>query len=114
MNEIIFPKIELENVKGVLIDIDNTLYPYGPAHEKALKECYYAFVKKIKEGVSFDSFHNLYRAKRIEVTKRLYPQGSCRSRLFAFQSFFEELGDKNAFINACKFDAYIGNHSIKI
>ena len=104
MNKIIFPKIDLENVKGVLIDIDNTLYPYNPAHEKAIKDCHNEFIKKIKEGVSFDNFYNHYRAKRIEVTKRLYPQGSCRSRLFAFQSFFEELGDKNAFINACKFE----------
>lgn len=104
MNKIIFPKIDLENVKGVLIDIDNTLYPYNPAHEIAIKDCHNEFIKKIKGGVSFDNFYNHYRAKRIEVTKRLHPQGSCRSRLFAFQSFFEELGDKNAFVNACEFE----------
>ena len=33
----IFQNIDLTYIKGVLIDIDNTLYAYEPAHKKSLR-----------------------------------------------------------------------------
>lgn len=104
MNNIIFPKINLNNIKGVLIDIDNTLYPYDPSHQAAIRTCYYAYVKIIKKQISFEEFYKQYRAKRMQVTTRLRPQGSCRSRLFAFQALFEDINLPSAFNYALKFE----------
>jgi HAD superfamily hydrolase (TIGR01549 family) len=97
MEQIIkFPNIDLSNVKGVLLDLDNTLYYYEDCHEKAIEGCYSAYKKQIDEEISLNDFSNKYREKRNIVTKRLSPQGTCRSRFFAFQEMFEEFDlDKN-------------------
>ena len=92
-----FSKINLNDVKGVLLDLDNTLYDYEACHIKAIKECYSNYQNQIgTNNLSFDDFHHIYRNNRNIVTKRLSPQGACRSRLFAFQKMFEEFNlDKN-------------------
>ena len=41
--------------------------------------------------MSFDEFNNSYRSARNIVTDQLAFQGSCRSRLLAFQIMFEEI-----------------------
>lgn len=92
MTKIIFPKIDLDNVKGVLIDIDNTLYHYDSCHKKAIKKCYKKFSREIGKKLSFEEFNLKYRSYRTLITKRLCSTGACRSRLFAFQEMFEELG----------------------
>ena len=96
MSEILFPQIDLGDIKGVLIDIDNTLYAYGPSHQKAIVACHEAF----SAGLSLGSFSKRYRQKRNEVIERLGPQGICRSRLLAFQSLFEEMQIPQAFHKA--------------
>jgi FMN phosphatase YigB (HAD superfamily) len=83
----LFDHIELNNVKGVLLDLDNTLYSYEPSHNYAIKACYALF----GTSLSFQDFSKLYREHRTHVTKSLSPQGACRSRLLAFQGLFEEL-----------------------
>ena len=104
MNKIVFPEIDLGGVKGVFVDIDNTLYPYEPAHQKAITACYDELIRAFGIKLSFDDFYQTYRRKRTEATKRLSPQGACRSRLFAFQSFFEEKHIPQAFSHALKFE----------
>ncbi len=91
MNEIIFPNIELETIKGVLIDIDNTLYLYETVHQKSLDVCYSFFLRQSKIEIPLNTFKKKYREKRNEVTARLRPHGSCRSRLFAFQEMLEQM-----------------------
>jgi FMN phosphatase YigB (HAD superfamily) len=88
MANIKFPKIDLESVKGVLLDLDNTLYPYEPAHQTALKSCYDDFWK---ERMSLKEFKILYRKQRDRVTNELHGQGACRSRLLAFMHMLEEI-----------------------
>ena len=90
-----FPKLNLNNVKGVLLDLDNTLYDYDCAHMKAIEACYSKYKKNINASMDFDNFYNLYRKKRNLITKRLKTKGSCRSRLFAFQEIFEDQDLKN-------------------
>ena len=104
MSKIIFPKIDLTGIKGVLIDIDNTLYPYEVTHQKAIKTCYDTFAKDFISQLSFDDFNMQYRQKRNEVIKRLEPQGTCRSRMFAFQALFEEMNLPQAFNAALDFE----------
>lgn len=79
MKNIVFPKISLQNVKGVLIDIDNTLFPYAPANKKAVIACYMKFCRTFKLKLTLNHFYKQYRIKRKEVTKMLYPQHADRA-----------------------------------
>lgn len=93
--------IDMSNIKGILIDIDDTLYSYKDAHKAALIDCYTAFAvlpkthKKLTRilEISFNDFQTLYLANRQAVYASLTPQCSCRSRLLAFKKLFEELVD---------------------
>ena len=108
-----YPKINLNNVKGVLLDLDNTLYHYDSCHIRAINECHLHYRNNHDKDISFDDFSNIYRKKRDLVTERLSPQGVCRSRLFAFQAMFEEINlDKN-FELAKKYDEIYWNTLIK-
>lgn len=117
MYKIFFPEIDLENIKGVLIDIDDTLYPYEPAHQKALSFCYEQLLLQNlvdPKKLSLSDFKLLYRSERKKVFERLTPQGACRSRLFAFQSIFESMNKNNAYVKAHEYenfywDCLIGN-----
>jgi len=101
---ILFPRMDLSGVSGVLIDIDNTLYAYEPAHLIALKKCHDTFSNADMETLSWDEFSTRYRDKRTAVTKNLSPQGACRSRLFAFQALFEEMKAPQAYNEALKYE----------
>lgn len=80
-----FESIEVKDYRGLLLDLDNTLYLYEPCHRVALNACYeyYNF------DISFEKFELDYRAARTKITNVLYPQGACRSRLFAFMVLAE-------------------------
>jgi HAD superfamily hydrolase (TIGR01549 family) len=113
MARIIFPTIDLNNIKGVLIDIDNTLYSYDTAHQEAIKLCYLSSIETLDISLSFDDFYQKYRTKRVEITTRLSPQGACRSRLFAFQEWFEEIKIPQAFNKALYFEELYWDALIK-
>jgi putative hydrolase of the HAD superfamily len=99
-----FSNIDLNGIKGALLDLDNTLYHYDSCHLKAINECYSHYKDNINKNLSFADFSNIYRQKRDLVTKRLSPQGACRSRLFAFQAMFEEANLERGFELAKKYD----------
>lgn len=113
MSTLIFPDIDLTGIQGVLIDIDNTLYPYEPAHAMALKMCYDTFVADFSSLISFETFNQKYREKRNQVTERLAPHGACRSRLFAFQALFEGMKLKQAFNNSLTYETLYWQNLIK-
>jgi HAD superfamily hydrolase (TIGR01549 family) len=100
-----FPKINLDNVKGVLLDLDNTLYYYDDCHTQAIEECYFHYKNHLDGNMTFVEFCSIYRQKRDLVTKRLTPQGVCRSRLFAFQAMFEEFHFDSNWELAATYDA---------
>ena len=89
MSEIFFPSIDLKSVKGVLIDLDDTLYSYKYYHPSALLSVY-NFAKLNEHFSNFEDFHTIYRSFRDQVLNRLKPHGSCRSRLLAFQILAEK------------------------
>ncbi|MDG1436752.1 MAG: HAD family hydrolase [Rickettsiaceae bacterium] len=111
-NKIKFPKINLANVKAVLMDLDNTLYHYNSCHELAIQECYASYNRDISPNISFAEFSNIYRKNRDLVTKRLSPQGVCRSRLFAFQAMFEEMNLGRNWELAKEYDDFYWNSLI--
>ena len=95
----IYQDIPIFDVSGVLIDIDNTLYEYAPCHAQGLLQAFLAFEKihLSSSSISYEEFKVSYRQKRKEVTQRLAYHGSCRSRLLAFQSLFEDLSLKASY-----------------
>lgn len=75
---------------AILIDIDNTLYPYEPAHLAA----YRSVREKINKSLSLKSseFDNIYREARKNVKLQLGETASSHSRLLYFQKMFEYMG----------------------
>ena len=105
-----FSNIKLSKfVKGVLIDIDDTLYSYLDVHEIAINKCYKKFLKDGFSHLNLLTFKDKYREKRNEITKRLFSQGSCRSRLLAFQLIFEELNTPQSFNKALDYETLYWN-----
>ena len=96
--------IDLANIRGLLLDIDDTLYSYKDAHLHALKVCYGELSSVTPSFTSFENFATIYTEKRSKVKCRLEPQGACRSRLFAFQDLFEEIGIHQAYSLALTYE----------
>lgn len=104
MGKIVYPEIDLTDVKTIFIDIDDTLYQYEPCHKYALNCCAKAAVTDYNFKISGDEFKNIYREYRNNVTDRLYPQGVCRSRLVAFMEMFAYMKLDNSYNLALIFD----------
>lgn len=95
-----FAEIELDRYDGILIDLDDTLYIYGPCHRYALSSAF----SVCDMGLSFVDYARMYRAARDAVTERLAGQGACRSRLFAFQAMAETRGVPKPYTAAVALD----------
>lgn len=106
---LVIDEIDLSGLKGLLIDIDNTLYDYSTAHAVALSTVSGAFQRLCPGTLPSEEFHKRYRASRTSVTQRLLGQGACRSRFLAFQELLEQLGVPGAYVLAGELeDAYWG------
>ena len=95
-----FGAVAVERLRGLLIDLDDTLYRYAPCHEAGLAAAY----AHDPLGLDWPDYATRYRAAREAVTTRLEPQGACRSRLFAFQMLCEGLGLAAPFARAALLD----------
>lgn len=93
-----FSDIPVEAFKGVLIDLDDTIYSYEAAHVVALTACWRNWISPLP----FEQFDKAYRNARDAVTEQLAPQAACRSRLFAFQMMLEASGYKEPYIHALR------------
>ncbi|MDA9781153.1 HAD family hydrolase [Amylibacter sp.] len=103
MDEILklnFSQINLNQIEGVLLDLDDTLYCYARCHDIALMSCF----NKYSFKNTFSEFKLRYRAARNSVTAQLKPQGASRSRLFAFMLMAEESGIKFSYSLAYELD----------
>ncbi len=76
-----------QNIKGLLIDFDNTMYDYSPCHDKALKAAYTVYNKKY--SVEYDDFLEGYFQAQKEVKSLTSNQAASHSRLLYFQKMVE-------------------------
>jgi FMN phosphatase YigB (HAD superfamily) len=76
--------------EAVIFDTDNTLYPYHPAHNKAMR----AVEQKVKKilGVEKEVFRIAFKNARDEIKDRLGRVASSHSRLLYMQRAIEILG----------------------
>jgi HAD superfamily hydrolase (TIGR01549 family) len=107
--------IDLSEIKGILVDIDDTLYSYTKPHQIALSSCYSKFNNMYPDLFSANEFSALYRDARTSITHKLKFSGSCRSRLLAFQLILENLKNSSAvniYVNALRLEELYWNELI--
>lgn len=76
--------------KGILLDLDNTLYEYRPCHEQALKACCLQFSKET--GFDADRFKDAYNSCRKQIHAELRGVAASHNRLLYIQRALESLG----------------------
>ncbi len=102
MKKMIFPKINLENVKGVLIDLDNTLYSFDFADQCALQKVYNLVSHTL--NLSFDSFLASYKEQWKNLFNNLGPVPSAHCRHTMFQNMLEKMCISKPFLLAQKME----------
>ena len=95
MDKLIFPEINLNGVKGVLLDIDNTIYHYDSCHE-------YAFNMIINElfkilNLSKDIIQKEFLNSRKKINTDLFDYASSHSRFLYIQITLEKFLKKTLF-----------------
>jgi putative hydrolase of the HAD superfamily len=82
-------RIKLEGIRGLLVDLDNTLYEYEPCHKQALAHAYayYNTLHPMKE----EDFYTTYKEAQTVVKGRITGYASSHSRLLYFQTLTELL-----------------------
>ncbi len=103
-----FPNINLQalvakGLQGVLLDFDNTLYPYDPANEHALTDCYKRF-SDLNLGHSVELFKETYLVARAEIHHELHGQAASHSRHLYFQRCFEKMFSETNFDLSVEFE----------
>jgi len=79
--------ISLSGIKGILFDLDNTLYEYDVCHKAAFNSCRSLAEDKYK--IKNDVFELNWKVGRDRVHKDLHGQGASHSRLLYFQKLYE-------------------------
>lgn len=97
-----FPQIDLTHVKGVLIDLDNTLYCFSSANAYALRKVH-AFLCK-KRPMSYAAFEKEYEAGWKRLFGSLGSVPSAHSRFILFQSVLEKNAILKPYLLACKLE----------
>jgi putative hydrolase of the HAD superfamily len=83
-----YQHISLSNIKGILLDLDNTLYTFAPCHESGYKACKDFARKELKlDAKTFDAF---WKSGRDKVHLDLEGQAASHSRLLYLQKFVEK------------------------
>lgn len=98
MKKIYFPDIDLKNVKGVLIDLDDTLYPFDRPEAEALKATYRQWKKIL--NVSFEAFLDEYQEQWDESFDRLGRVPSAHHRFMIFLHLLEKRKVPHAYLTA--------------
>ena len=75
---------------AVFMDIDDTLYPYEPAHSKAISAVRDLVSSEFE--IAEENFDQVFKAARNEVKSILNGAPSARNRVLYFQRMFELIG----------------------
>lgn len=98
MTQIAFPK-------GILLDLDNTLYDYKSCHKEGLNASGEFFLRET--GVDKERFRELYNVCRREINSELNGLASSHNRLLYFQRIIEKINLRiNANLLLSLYDTY--------
>ena len=83
-----FEEITFDSIKGILIDLDNTIYDYSPANDAAREAARdHAIVMRLVSNS--EEFEDLYEQARQIIHERLDGLASSHSRLLYFKTMLE-------------------------
>ena len=102
MEKLIFPKIPFNGFKGVLLDIDNTIYHYESCHNLALNSLLKELSKVI--NLPLDPIKYEFLNARKKVNKMLYGTASSHSRFLYIQLTLEKILENSDFYNTIKLE----------
>lgn len=104
MEKLIFPEISFNEFKGVLLDIDNTIYHYESCHKLALN----SLLKELSKLLILPSetIKNEFLKSRKTVNKRLYETASSHSRFLYIQLTLEKVLGLSDFYNTLKLEKF--------
>ena len=88
-----YSDINLNEVKAVLFDLDDTLYAYEPSQKKGFDACANFALKKY--AISEIDFEKTWKLAREKVHADLHGQGASHSRLLYFQKQYEFIFNKS-------------------
>jgi len=102
MEKLIFPEINLSGVKGVLLDIDNTIYHYESCHNYALN----ILLSRLSTIVSNSKkeVEEEFMRSRKKINEQLHGTASSHSRFLYVQLTLEFLLGKTAFYHTLKME----------
>lgn len=86
----------------VLLDLDNTLYEYDPAHTAGMDAVREYAEQQLR--ISAADFDDCFHAARAEIKQRLGPTGSSHHRLLYFQRTLEKAGLATQPMNALQME----------
>lgn len=92
-------------IKGILIDLDNTLYSYDICHQAGLQSSFEELKHTIK-NLSFSEFKNKYQNIQNELKFKLTNTASSHHRLLYFQHVLENLDTFSAKLSLDLFNSY--------
>ena len=87
---------------AVFFDLDNTLYPYQPAHEAGMAAVRDKASRNL--GINQTEFENAFRRARTETKNQLGSVASSHSRLLYFQRTLEHLGLRSQALLSLEFE----------
>jgi FMN phosphatase YigB (HAD superfamily) len=97
----------MSNIKGILIDLDNTFYSYQECHEVALKNVFNILSEKGIED-NYESFLIRYKEAQQKLKKNTQNQAACHNRLIYFQLYLEEIDRWSPDLNIELYEGYWG------
>jgi len=102
MDNLIFPEITFSGFKGVLLDIDNTIYHYESSHKQALS----LLMEEMSKLLTFseETIKIEFLKSREIVNKRLYDTASSHSRFLYIQLTLEKILGFSDFHNTLKLE----------
>ncbi len=96
---------QIASPKGILLDLDNTLYDYKSCHKAALNAASELFLRET--GIDNERFGELYNICRREINRELHGLASSHNRLLYFQRVMEKMNLKvNAKLILGLYNAY--------
>ena len=107
-----FPKIDLNGVKGVLIDLDNTIYALTEEiYNAALHKVYLLFYKQ--RPMTEDEFLRYFDTFYSVCVKRFGDMPESHNRMFVFQKIAEFLNIPQPFLLADEANILFYKHIFK-
>jgi len=89
--------------KALLLDIDNTVYPYEPCHSQGLKSAF-AQARRLDLWDHQQAFHEAYDGARCAVKSRIRSHAAGHSRLLYFKEMLEGLRGFTLFDETCRLE----------